>query len=53
MASINEVVEGVRGGGFVALLLDLTKADIVDDEELGARPLLEPSSVGAVGEPGV
>ena len=33
--SIDEVVEGVRGGGLVAALLDLAEADVVDDEQLG------------------
>jgi len=53
VAAVDKVVEGVRGGRLLAALLDLTEADIVDDEELGARPTLETAGVGAVGEAGV
>ena len=50
---IEEVVQGVRGGRLVGALLDLAEADVVDDQEFGARPGLEAAGVGAVGEAGV
>ena len=33
MAAVDQVVEGVCGGGLVAALLHLTEADVVDDEQ--------------------
>jgi hypothetical protein len=39
------------GRGLVVALLDLAEADVVDDEQLGARPRLEAPGVGVVGEP--
>lgn len=53
MPAIDEVEEHVSGGGLVVALLDLAETDIVDHEQLGACPGLEPSGVGAVGEAGV
>ena len=53
MPAIDEVVEGVGGGRLVGALLDLAEADVVDDEEFWARPALEATRVGSVGEPGV
>ena len=50
MPTVDEVVEGVRGGRLVTALLDLTEADVVDDQELRTRPGLEASRVGSVGE---
>ena len=43
----------MRGGRLVSALLDLAKADVVDDQELGTSPGLETAGVGAVGETGV
>jgi hypothetical protein len=43
----------VGGGRFVGALLDLAETDVVDDQEVGAGPALEPARVGAVGEAGV
>jgi hypothetical protein len=48
--AVDEVVEGVRGGRLVSTLLDLTEADVVDDQQLGPSPGLQASGVGAVGE---
>ena len=53
MPAIDEVEEHVSGGGLVVALLDLAETDIVDHEQLGTRPGLEPSGIGAVGEAGV
>jgi hypothetical protein len=53
VSTIDEVVQGVRGGGLVGTLLDLAEADVVDDEERGARPALEAASIGTIGEAGV
>lgn len=53
MTTVDEVVQGMRGGGFVGASLDLPKADIVDDQEGRARPALEAAGVGTVGEAGV
>ena len=35
MASIHEVVQGMRGGRLIATLLDLAEADVVNDQEVG------------------
>jgi hypothetical protein len=51
--AVDEVEEGVGGGRLVVALLHLAEANIVDDEQLGAGPRLEPSGVGGVGEAGV
>lgn len=53
MPAIEQVVQGVRGGGLINALLDLAQAHVVDDQECRACPALEPASVGAVGEAGV
>ncbi len=53
MPTIDEIVEGVSRGRFIAALLDLSEADIVDDQEVRARPGLEAAGVGAIGEAGV
>jgi len=53
MPTIDEVVEGVRGGRLVAALLDLPETDVIDDEERGSGPGLESARVRAVGEAGV
>lgn len=53
MPTIDEVVQGVRGGGLVGALLDLAEPDVVDDQERRTRPALEAAGVGAVGEAGV
>jgi len=51
--AIDQVVEGVGGGRLVAVFLDLAKAYVVNDQERRARPALEATSVGAIGEAGV
>src|ERR1019366_6894978 len=51
--AIDEVEEGMGGGGLIVALAYLAQADVVDDQEIGARPGLESSRVGAVGESGV
>src|SRR5205814_1246701 len=51
--AVDEVVEGVRGSWLVAALLDLAEADVVDDQQRGARPTLEAARVGVVSEAGV
>ena len=53
MPAVEEVEEGVGGGGLVVALLDLAEADVVDDEQVGAGPCLEALGVGAVGEAGM
>ena len=53
MPTIEQVVQRVRGGGFIDALLDLAQAHVVDDQEGRACPALEAASVGAVGEAGV
>lgn len=53
VSPVDEVVEGVRRGRFIAALLDLAKANVVDDQEIGAGPGLETAGVGAIGEAGV
>lgn len=53
MPSVDQVVECVCGGGLVALLLHLTEAYVVDDQEFGRRPRLEPAWIGPIGEAGV
>jgi hypothetical protein len=50
MPAIDEVVQGVRGGGFVGTPLDLAQADVVDDQELRARPALEATCIGSIRE---
>jgi hypothetical protein len=49
--SVDQVEERMGGRGLVVALLDLAEADVVDDEQLGARPRLEAPGVGVVGEP--
>lgn len=51
--AVDQIEEGVRGGGLVLVLLDLAEPDVVDDEQLGPRPGLEAARVGAVSEAGV
>jgi hypothetical protein len=51
--AVDEVEKGVCGGGLVVALPYLAEADIVDDQELGARPSFESSGIGIVGEAGV
>jgi len=51
--AIEQVVQGVRGGGFIGALLDLAQAHVVDDQECRACPALEAAGVGAVGEAGM
>jgi len=53
MAAIDEVVQRVRGGWLLNAPLDLAKAYVIDDQEIGASPALEAAGVGAVGEAGV
>lgn len=53
MPLVDEVVEGVSGGGLVVALLHLAEADVVDDEQLGGGPLLETTGIGAVAETGI
>src|SRR5436190_15641913 len=53
MPTIDEIVEGVSRRRFIAALLDLSEADVVDDQEVRARPGLEAAGVGAIGEAGV
>src|SRR5437016_1796712 len=48
MPLVEQVVEHVRGGGFVVALLDLTEADIIDDEQLGRGPAPQPFVVSVV-----
>src|ERR1017187_1834861 len=50
MATIDEVVEGVRGGRLVAALFDLPETDVIDDEQGGGCPGLEAACVRAIGE---
>lgn len=50
---IDEVVEGVSSGRFIAALLDLAEADVVNDQEIGASPGLEAAGIGTIGEAGV
>lgn len=51
--TVDEVVQGVGSGWLVRALLDLAETNVVNDEELGASPALEPARVGAIGEAGV
>ena len=51
--AIEQVVQGVRGGGFIGPLLDLAQAHVVDDQERRARPALEAAGVGTIGEAGM
>jgi hypothetical protein len=53
MPTIDEIVEGVSRGRFIAALLDLAEADVIDDQKVRARPGLEAAWVGAIGEAGV
>jgi len=53
VAAIDQVVEGVGGGGLVPVLLDLAAACVVDDQEFCGSPRREPLGIGAVGEPGM
>jgi hypothetical protein len=53
VSAVDEVVEGLRGGGLVGAPLDLAHADVVDDQERWARPALEAAGIGAIGEAGV
>src|SRR3977135_1224881 len=52
MPTIDEVIEGVSRGRLIAALLDLPEADVVNDQEVRARPGLEATGVGAIGEAG-
>jgi hypothetical protein len=51
--AVDQVEEGVRGGGLVLALLDLPETDVVDDEQIGSCPGLEAARVGAVSEASV
>src|SRR5258705_1068941 len=53
MATIDEVVQGVRGRRLLGAPLDLAKAYVVNDQERRPRPALEATGVGAIGEAGV
>ncbi len=53
MSTIDEVVQRVRAGGFIAALLDLAESDVVDDQQLSACPGLEATVVGSIGESSV
>lgn len=53
MPSVDQVEEGMGGGGLVLALGYLSEADIVDDEKVGSGPGLEPPRVRVVGEAGV
>lgn len=53
MPAIDEVVEGVGRGRLVVAFLDLSKAYVVDDEQLRGRPSLEAARIRAVGDGGV
>jgi len=53
VSAIDEIEEGVSGGGLVVALADLAEADIVNDEQIGPCPGLESQGVGVVGETGV
>jgi hypothetical protein len=53
VSPIDEVVEGVSSGRFIAALLDLAEADVVNDQEIGTSPGLEAAGVGAIGKAGV
>jgi len=53
VAQVDEIEEGVSGGGLVVAFLDLAEADIVDDEQVGSGPGFETAAVGGVGEAGV
>lgn len=53
MPAVDQIEEGVRGGGFVLALLDLPETDVVDDQKLGPCPGLEASRVRAVSEASV
>ena len=53
VATIDEVVQRVRGGGLIGAPLDLPQADVIDDEELGACPALEATGIRSIGEAGV
>ncbi len=52
MPTVDEVEEGVRGGGLVVALSDLAQTHVVDDQELRGAPASETSGVGAVGKSG-
>src|SRR3977135_1485003 len=53
MPTIDDVIEGGSRGRLIAALLDLPEADVVNDQEVRARPGLEATGVGAIGEAGV
>lgn len=53
MPAVDEIEEGVGGGGLVLALLHLAEADVVHDQEVRSSPALEAALVGGVGEPGV
>ena len=53
MPPVEQVEERVGGGRLVVALLHLAESDVIDDEQLGAGPGLEPARVGVVGEAGV
>lgn len=53
MTTVDEVEEGVGGGGLVGTFSDLAEADVIDDEQRGASPGLEANGVALIGEAGV
>ncbi len=53
MTTLDEDVQGMRGGWLVGAPLDVAEADIVDDEEVRTRPAVEATRVGPIGETGV
>jgi len=53
MTTLDEDVQGMRGGRLVGAPLDVAEADIVDDEEVRTRPAVEATRVGPIGETGV
>lgn len=53
VTAIDEIIECVRGRGLVVTLFDLTKTDIIDDEQSRTGPGLESTRVRAIGKAGV
>jgi hypothetical protein len=50
VAAVEEVEKRMGRRGLVVPLSDLTEADVVDDEKIGASPAAQTSLVGAIGE---
>ncbi|MEY4576586.1 MAG: hypothetical protein RL701_1289, partial [Pseudomonadota bacterium] len=53
MSSVDDVVERMRGRGFIVALFDLTEPDVVNDQQVRSRPCFESARIRTVRKAGV